>query len=682
MDSTRTLRFLIATLLIALGSARGFSQNAPIEWGEIPKADLEMKTYLPDTSAHAIILADYGQSAINSDLGITYKRHMRIKIFSAAGYDWGTHIITLYTKENWEKLDDLEGVTYSLGADGSIEKTDLEDDMIFDERADENHTRYRFTMPALRPGCVVEFRYTIKYHSWLVMPTWKFQHSVPTLWSEYRSLAPVTLAYAQVTTTYEPFLIKETVERATYIGGNTFFTGTGIIRCNESRWVMSDLPALKEEPYMTTLDDYIPKVQLQLAEFADPRGGRTRVLKTWDLLIEELLKNQDFGGLLDPGGSIRDLTESVIRGKTSPVEKMKAVYDYVRSTMNWDGRSTVFGSDLDDLLKAKKGDAADINFLLMAMLRSAGLTVDPVIASTRSHGLLTDVFPLIEQFNIVVARVKAEGSEYFLDATEPMRPAELVSPELLNVTGLVVKEGAVEWLKIASTRRYRHRSQALLALSEGGEIHGSVESSDEDYGALRKRRDAQEKKPIDIAKSIFSAEERGLTVDSAAVSGADSAAGTFRVSAMVTGASYAQAAGDRMYLNPIVLDRITASPFRLKKRNFPIDMSYGREVVSTSVIRVPAGFEPQELPKDIDLGGRDYRYTRRTIVAGDSIRTTTQLSFGVSVLPSEKYQSLREFYDRMVGVESDQIVLQRKAQSAARPKAAPSTKKAGKGAKK
>ena len=659
MSLTKT--FVRANLFLALLmlQSQSLSQDLPIKWEEIPKADLEMKSYGRDTSAHALILADFGESNINDQLGVTYTRHMRIKIVSAAGYEWGNHVITLYTKKKREILDKLEGATYSLSLDGSIQKTELDDDMIFKEKADEDFTRYRFTLPGLQPGCVIEFRYRIRYSSPFLLPTWHFQSTIPTLWSEYRTLVPTTMAYAGVTITFEPFFISESQLRNVHIGGSNYLTGGTITECKASRWAMHDLAALHNEPYMTTMDDYTPQVRLQLAEYAAP-VGITKVLKTWDKLIEELLDDNDFGDRLDPESDVQEVAQRIAGGLNSPIEKMTAIYDHIRSTMIWSGRRRVYAQDLGDALKARKGDGSEINFILMSMLRSVGLTVDPVIASTRSNGRVTDVYPLVEQFNTVVARVNAGGSVYFLDATDPIRPVDLVAPELLNVTGLVVKKGPVEWVKITSNRRYRHRSFANLELDPTGEVHGRLESADDDYSALLKRRNAREKKPLDLAKQIFGSEKLGLALDSTEVSGRDTASGPIRVTTHSTGTSYAQASGDYIYLNPVVLDRWTESPFKLKKRRFPVDMSYGRDVSSVTLIRIPAGFEIKEMPKDFQIGGEDIRFSRKTLVEGDRIKTDVSFSVLVSVFPAEVYESLCEFYNRMVAAEAEQIVLQRK----------------------
>ncbi|HTR82188.1 MAG TPA: DUF3857 domain-containing protein, partial [Bacteroidota bacterium] len=163
-----------------------YAQDPPMEWGVIPKVDLEMKSYDPDPDAAAVILCDYGESSFNDDLNLVFKKHMRIKILTAKGYDWGTQSIVIHSSTPKEFIRDIEGVTYWLGENGEVEKKELESSDIFTENIDANRTQYRFTLPALKPGCIVEFRYSISTDNWALVHDWEFQYSEPVFWSEYR----------------------------------------------------------------------------------------------------------------------------------------------------------------------------------------------------------------------------------------------------------------------------------------------------------------------------------------------------------------------------------------------------------------------------------------------------------------------------------------------------------------
>jgi hypothetical protein len=58
---------------------------------------------------------------------------------------------------------------------------------------------------------------------------------------------------------------------------------------------------------------------------------------------------------------------------------------------------------------------AEINLMLTAMLRYAGLDANPVLTSTRDNGIA--VFPTRTAYNYVIASVKIADKQYLLDAT-------------------------------------------------------------------------------------------------------------------------------------------------------------------------------------------------------------------------------------------------------------------------
>ena len=181
------IRFLIIFLFLLPKFT--FSQDPPIKWGEIPRVDLEMKSYPQDTNATALILCNYGVTHINDEFNVEYSKIMRVKILNSNGFSWGTHSVEIYTKDGTERIYDIEGVTYNLDENGKVVESDLDDDDIFKEEVDDN-TRYRFTLPNLKAGSVVEIKYKIVAKSLYMVPDWTFQYDEPVLWSEYRVIFP------------------------------------------------------------------------------------------------------------------------------------------------------------------------------------------------------------------------------------------------------------------------------------------------------------------------------------------------------------------------------------------------------------------------------------------------------------------------------------------------------------
>jgi transglutaminase-like putative cysteine protease len=69
-----------------------------------------------------------------------------------------------------------------------------------------------------------------------------------------------------------------------------------------------------------------------------------------------------------------DLAVKATEGKTTPLEKARAIYDYVFTTMRYDKTGTGWGrGDVLYACDAKKGNCTDFHSLFMAMARSQGI---------------------------------------------------------------------------------------------------------------------------------------------------------------------------------------------------------------------------------------------------------------------------------------------------------------------
>ncbi|MDP4680574.1 MAG: hypothetical protein NWS46_09435 [Cyclobacteriaceae bacterium] len=77
--------FFLAQLLSLIISFNSFAQKAPIKFGEVALEDLKMEVYENDSSASAVVLADFGTSFIDyrvDGFKVVYERHIRIKILN------------------------------------------------------------------------------------------------------------------------------------------------------------------------------------------------------------------------------------------------------------------------------------------------------------------------------------------------------------------------------------------------------------------------------------------------------------------------------------------------------------------------------------------------------------------------------------------------------------------------
>ncbi|MDH3458399.1 MAG: DUF3857 and transglutaminase domain-containing protein, partial [Gemmatimonadota bacterium] len=592
-------------------------------------------------------------------------------------------------------VTDIKGRTYIVAEGDRVEIHEMDKRSIFDEDVDGTSRRTRFTLPALQPGAVVEYRYKILSTDPAYFPDWTFQTSEPVLWSEFRAEVPEIYRYvwvmqgarAQDVAEQEPYVrqmrwtidlrSENAIERSYQMA-----YASAQVQGIKYRWVMQDVPALRREPYMTTPDDFRAKVRFELAEIGRPStpmvrvtiGSETvnvpvtqvpvtKVMTSWDALAKQLMAFPRFGRQIGDHRAIRDQARAIVGGMADPAQKMQALYDYVRTTVVWTGkRGVLLEENLDDVLAAHRGNSPEIALLLVSMLREAGLEAHPVLISTRSHGQVLSLYPLLSQFDDVLAHVTIDGVDHLLDATDPLRPYTLLPDEALNGKGFLVRHPNPSWVAITPADQYRHQRFINGALDAAGQLTGMIQTSDGGYSALEHRRAlGGADTPNAFARDILLDGLDGALVDSCTVRNEDAVDEDLKTEAVFTVPAFAQVAGSFIYFNPTPLGRLRANPLRLPERTFPVDLVYPRQQVYSVLLQLPEGYAVQETPRNVRIRLPDdgAMYQRLIDVQADVLMVQYQMVIRQSLFEPERYEEIRSFFEQLVATEAEQVVLKR-----------------------
>ncbi|MDZ4702040.1 MAG: DUF3857 domain-containing protein [Rhodothermales bacterium] len=648
----KCILFATLSLVLILPSASG--QAPSFKWGDVRAADLEMTHYPADSNAVALILAEQGRTSVDEQGRVEFRLFRRIKFLSAAAYDaWGTVQLSYWTGKDFpQSLDKLRAQTVKLGPNGKVVEQAVSKKDFFKEKVSDTVTSSRFTFPALEPGVVLEYEYVLSSESPQHVPDWYFQHDEPTLWSEYMVTFHPRFGFVRVTNV--PAFDVETSKVLTRQEG----------ALQEVRWAMKDLPALRAEPYTTTLEDYRARIRFQLSSYVMPGQGIIPIMKTWDALAEELRTDANFGQQLNPTGDVRDLAARITAGLTTPREKMEAIHAYVRQSVTWNSEYGFLSDvgDLDTVLRRHTGSVPDLAFLLIALLRAVDIDADPVLISTRGNGAVEKGYPLYSQFDYVIAHAVVGGASVLLDATEPLAGHGLLPLRALNGQGWLVRDQSQTWIEVASPARHARQVTIKGHLDETGALTATFLSEDGGYAGLE-RRNALAEAPDEASffqTQVF--EERpGIAIDSIRIERADSLDKSMRLSASLEVEGYGQAAGDFIYLSPYQFERLTENPLRPPTRSFPVDFGYPSDLVYTLELALPEGFRVQETPQNMNLrlpenGGS---FSVRSEEVDGVFKLQSRLVLSQPRYAPRAYVGLREFMDRVVAAHAEQVVLQR-----------------------
>lgn len=650
-----------------------------MKFGKIAKKHLEMSSYELDANASAVVLAEEGKSYFNYDqiegFQVVFERHVRIKIFNKNGYDWANEEILIYhDRGDKEVVTDLKGYTYNL-VNGKIVKEKLTKAGIFKESYSSNWDKVKFAMPGVKEGSVIEYSYKITSDFKTLLRDWEFQKSIPVIWSEYEVEIPEYFYYLTISQGYEPFIVNEQSnstgyfsyisksepEQPTFSGAFKRELQNHSVSYNISkrRWAAKDIPALKPEKYITTIDDYILKLEFQLANIQFPGSLPENILGSWEEVEQKLLNADGFGKHIRSYDFLQEELGEIFAEAKTPEEKMKMVHTFISDHFQWNESSGLMADDIEKAFAKGEGSASEINLLLIAMLREAGLQAEPVIMSTRENGKVHMIYPIISKFNYVIAHVNINGKEYFVDATEPILPCGMLPSRCLNRKGRLVADNNSRWIAIDPEEKYSRTTTAQFDIDANGRMKGSLEISSDGYSSLVKREILQKfskRSYIGTVKRI----EPEWSIHDFQVRNVHDFSGPLHEKYKIT-INETVPGSDMIYLNPIVVGREKENPFLMEGRSYPVDLEYPEERIYIAKFTVPEGYQIEDVPESTlqSLPGKAAEFDYSVTADGDMIEISSKISINKEQFLPAEYASLRKFYGNIVAKHAEVIVLKK-----------------------
>lgn len=644
-------------------------EQSPAKFGKISAAELKTKSYNIDKNASAIVIADIGTSQITGNLrgwfSIEFKHFKRIHILKSNAYDLANIEVLLYTDgANEEQLKNLKAHTYNLENGKIIEtKVDVKNS-VYSSAADKNHIVKKFVFPAVKEGSIIEYEYTVSSDFIFNLQSWKFEQNYPVLWSEYNVSIPEFLYYVffqqgnftkTQTTRQENFRVTDT-RTADKSAPATF-----IAAVNDYRMIKKNVPALKEESFTSNIENHIAKIEFQLAEYRSPLSPQT-VMGDWADVTETLLTDENFGGQLGKDNSwLNDELKIVLQNANTYEEKARSIFKYLQKNFTCTNYNRLYADQsLRNVLKNKKGSEAEINLLLVAMLRKAGLEADPVILSTKSHGYAFSNYPIVGRFNYVICRVTINDKPIYLDASRPNLAFGRLHWECYNGHARVINEEATP-IELSSDSLIETKMTTLLLYSnKKEEIIGNMQQAPGYYESLSIRDRIKELGLKEYLKEIENEKASDVEIKNYRVDFFENTDEQLQVSYDVKLNAERK---DIIYFDPMFGEGFTENPFGQEKRKYPVEMPYTLDETFIARIEVPSGYAVDEIPKsarmNLDEEGKSFfEYIIENKEGTISLRS--RIKVHRSYFLPEEYKLLHDFFDLVVNKQNEKIILKKK----------------------
>lgn len=679
----KVILMILVTLLLPIQFilAQNTQEAPKIRFEKVSEEELSMKTYANDSTAEAVILYDEGSSYVRYDTYkeeflLNFERFVRIKILKQNGVEWGNLNVALYSlNSNREEMSSSKGTTFNLEK-GKIVKSELKKDAIFRERQNKYYETVRLSMPSVKVGSVIDIKYQIITNlTWNLRP-WQFQYTIPVKWSQYNVVYPEYFKYNQSSLGYHPLLYVKTDRKNEninfntsvkndnkYIGGKTQTVNHTISYMTEIfDYAAKDLPAMKTEPYLTTLDNYTTQVKFELAnaDFTRVGGSFKNYTTSWIDIAKQLKESESFGIQLKTTGFIEDAVTGITKGTNDEMMKVGLIYNYVQHTMKWNGYKSLYTSqNLKKAYSDKTGNSADINLLLSIMLNKAGISANPVILSTRENGILPVSNASISDCNYVIIQAIVNGKPILLDATESNLQAGLLPFRCLNGEGHLIKDEDSQPISLVNSQSIEN-TMAVIEIKDG-KMTGTIKKKISGLSAFNFRESVKSagSKQEHFDKTKNSSTE--LDYQEYQYNNLDSLSLPIYIDYKISMKEDQDGEVGIMYINPILIDRQKENPFTSPTREYPVDFGAPYSEAYNLQLTIPEGYAVEELPKSNSLvmEGKAGQFKYQVTQVGNKIVLNFRLSIDKALFLPLEYPALQNFFNLVINKQAEQIILKK-----------------------
>ncbi|MGX1928936.1 transglutaminase [Flagellimonas sp. 2504JD4-2] len=640
---------LIYILLFTIG----FQLNAQnYKFGKVSKEELSEKLYAKDSSAPAAYLyikrnSFYRYSKGEGLLLIT-EIHKRIKIYSTEGFHFATETIDLYDGGgSGEKAISIKGYTYSLEGDDVVESK-LGKDGIFETKKTKYRTQVKFTMPNVKSGSVVEFSYKIRSPYVQSIDEFVFQDAIPIKKIEASMRILEYFKFRQRQKGFLPLVPKVESKRDTNLN----------LEVTTTSFDLEHIPAMKKENFVSNIRNYRSGVKFEIVSLEIPGSTYRTYSKTWDNVVKTIYKSESFGGELNKSSYFRADLDAALQGINGEEARIKKVLEFVKQKVKWNTyRGYAVYEGTRKAYKDGTGNSADINLMLVSMLKHAGVKAHPVLISTRDHGV--PLFPTLQGYNYVIAAAKIGTEYHLLDATNAYSTMDVLPTRSLNWLGRMVSEnGNSEIMDLMPRKKSVDMVMMNVDLNEDGSIDAKMRQQYTENNAYLFRNsynqgteesflEEMEQEQGDIEISDYHLKnnvdlEKPIVQDYT----------LFKEDAVET-------ISGKLYFSPMFHLCTMENPFKAEKREYPVDYGFPWEDKYMINIKIPEGYKVESVPESMAISLPENVGSFKYLVSATdkTISLRASLSSNTAVVPAQFYDFLKEFYRQIVEKETEKVVL-------------------------
>lgn len=659
------LNTIIFSILIIFTFNKTIAQN--YELGNVTIGELEEKVNPKDTTAPATILFKKAKTFftynIKSGFTVNHVYEYKIKIYKKEGLSWANQKVRYYVGyENMNKdhLEFSNTITYNLES-GKIVKTKLDSQGTFKNNINKYWSEKTITLPNVKAGSIIEFKYVLKSENIVEFPDFQCQYDIPLNYFQYKTAIPEFYIYKPILIGFKKITSDSKITSGSQSFENQYNQSASFTyKQIEAVYSDKDIPALINEPYIDNLENYRITIKHELERVRLPEMPVKDYAMTWEGVATTIFKNENFGKQLNEKTFLLEDVKRILTNVESLEERLNIIFKFVQNKMNWNEKNDYYtDKGVVEAYKNQTGNVAEINFILINMLKLAGIDVNPVLVSTVENG--TPVYPTRTGFNYVIAAAVIDGKRILLDASHKFTSPNILPLNVLNWNGRIIKNGGTsEEVQLLPSNLSKENFNIMVVIDSEGKMNGKVRIQRTDYDAYQFRVEnniSEENYLEKFERELGNVTISNYHVENKKTNFKDPILETFSF----TSNNQFDIIDKKIYINPLLFFTRNKNPFNQEQRQMPVYFGYKNQVKYNIMIEIPEGYILEAMPTPIKIATEDKNiiYIMNFSNEGNKIQISCLKEINSAIFATDHYNGIKEIFQKMVASQNEKIVLKK-----------------------
>ena len=638
---------LYTVLLIQVGFLS--AQHKFLETPKLTDEELSSTKSAKYPDAPAEVLYRSIHFRVDYDGFLTQEIVSRVKIYKKDNAeDFLDHQISLYDnkKGDRETMTGLKAYTYNW-ENGKNVATKIERDEKYASKEDKNYNITKFAFPNVKNGSVVEYSYKIFTPFLGSTPRILIEDEVPVKYVEYVFDTAKPLGYS---INYKGNLIPDFREN----GEKTLYGGDYQVY----RFGYQNVPPYKEEKYVLNSDNYKTGVKAELNSTLI-RGELKSYTLSWRDISKRLYERENFGDELRKENLVKEILPAEIKLIGNKNDRARAILRFVQKNYTWNKEDDVVtDKGIRNLLSTKVGNTAEINILLILLLKSANIEANPVVLATTKKGILMGYLPSLAQLNFVAASYIDDNKYVLLDATSKQSDLNMISPRALNYYGFYMPKDEAKQINVVFPEVSKTHLTVDAKMSADGTFEGHFADRDTQlFGMMVNQKYVEDQEKYaksykDDYKFAFTNFKQGVQENKDFESSFDFSADTF-----------ADVLGSKLVFNPLLFLYSQNHNFdQSEARKAPLEFYSAFDRIKKVTITIPDNYVFENVPKSKKFRTDDnaLQYTYMVTQEGNKLTVETTVQIDDAVFPPEYYPAFKQIFDNITKMEAQVVTAVKK----------------------